>query len=198
MSFRQSFEHSQELFDAALAEFAARGYEQASINAILGRAGMSKGQFYYHFGSKEELYLALIDVLVNKKRAFMQAALAPDALEQDIFSQFEQQIRLGLEFARTYPAIQAFAESFTREVGKPIYHRALERHNFSSYGYLDAMIDRAYERGDFRRDLPPAFIKRAIGHIFSHASEIADLSDMAAAEEQLGYLIALLRGGLES
>jgi AcrR family transcriptional regulator len=71
MSFEKDFEHSQELFDYALEEFSMLGYEQASINAILEKAGMSKGQFYYHFKSKEDLYLALIDEVITRKKAFM-------------------------------------------------------------------------------------------------------------------------------
>ena len=52
MSFAKTFEHKQKLLDAALAEFNEYGYEQASINRILAQAGMSKGQFYYHFKNK--------------------------------------------------------------------------------------------------------------------------------------------------
>jgi AcrR family transcriptional regulator len=42
------FEHQDALISEAIEEFAARGYDNASINRILARVGMSKGQFYYH------------------------------------------------------------------------------------------------------------------------------------------------------
>lgn len=196
MSFAQSFEHSEELFAAALAEFAEHGYAQASINAILAAAGMSKGQFYYHFGSKEELYSALVEVVISKKRAFLQDELEPEDTQQDIFSRLQHQIRLGLAFARAHPAINRFANSFTREVGNPIYHTVLERFNFAQDRWLNQMVELAYQRGELRTDLPLPFIKRAVSHMFSHAAEIADLSRPEEIEQQLAYLVALLRSGL--
>ncbi|MEW5738690.1 MAG: TetR/AcrR family transcriptional regulator [Myxococcota bacterium] len=43
------------LLDAAATEFAAKGYEGASVNAILEAAGFSKGSFYYYFDDKADL-----------------------------------------------------------------------------------------------------------------------------------------------
>ncbi len=40
---------------AAADEFAERGYEAASLNRILERAGTSKGSFYYYFDDKADL-----------------------------------------------------------------------------------------------------------------------------------------------
>jgi AcrR family transcriptional regulator len=41
--------------EAALALFRERGYEAATMRAIAERAGVSTGNAYYYFGSKEEL-----------------------------------------------------------------------------------------------------------------------------------------------
>jgi AcrR family transcriptional regulator len=46
---------------AAAAEFASRGYAQASSESISRRAGMSKATFYEHFANKEDCMLALFD-----------------------------------------------------------------------------------------------------------------------------------------
>lgn len=43
------------ILDAAKAEFAAKGYEAASLNRILLAAGLSKGSFYYWFDDKLDL-----------------------------------------------------------------------------------------------------------------------------------------------
>ena len=49
------------IFDAATAEFAAHGFERASTNTIAAEAGVAKGLVFHYFGTKEELYLAIID-----------------------------------------------------------------------------------------------------------------------------------------
>ena len=46
--------------DIAEAEFRSCGFEAASLNGILSRAGLSKGQAYYYFADKGELYRAVI------------------------------------------------------------------------------------------------------------------------------------------
>jgi AcrR family transcriptional regulator len=40
----------------ALAEFAAHGFADASLNRIIQDAGISKGSLYYYFDGKEDLY----------------------------------------------------------------------------------------------------------------------------------------------
>src|SRR5829696_7359310 len=48
------------LLDAAAKEFAAHGYETASLNRILLAAGLSKGSFYYYFDDKADLAAAVL------------------------------------------------------------------------------------------------------------------------------------------
>jgi AcrR family transcriptional regulator len=49
------------LMDAAARVFAERGFHGTSIDAVAEEAGFTKGAVYSHFGSKEELYLSLLD-----------------------------------------------------------------------------------------------------------------------------------------
>ena len=45
---------------AAMDEFVSAGYEQASTNAIVKAAGISKGSLFYYFKGKADLYIYLI------------------------------------------------------------------------------------------------------------------------------------------
>jgi AcrR family transcriptional regulator len=48
-----------ELLDRAQAPFFERGYDSTTINDAIERAGVSKGGFYHHFASKEDLLEAI-------------------------------------------------------------------------------------------------------------------------------------------
>ena len=48
------------LLEAAFSVFAAQGYTGATIDAIVQAAGYSKGAFYFHFSSKEEVFLEVL------------------------------------------------------------------------------------------------------------------------------------------
>ena len=41
---------------AALDEFAAKGFHDASLNRVIHKAGISKGSMYYYFDGKDDLY----------------------------------------------------------------------------------------------------------------------------------------------
>jgi TetR/AcrR family transcriptional regulator len=46
---------------AALNEFAERGYSGGRVDRIAEQAGVNKGMIYHHYGSKEGLYLAVLE-----------------------------------------------------------------------------------------------------------------------------------------
>ena len=54
------------ILDAAAQVFTERGYRGATVEAILERAGLSKGTFYWHFESKDELMLAVLAERVER------------------------------------------------------------------------------------------------------------------------------------
>jgi AcrR family transcriptional regulator len=62
LSRPKQFEASREEFlSAALEVFSTKGYHSASVDDIAAKAGRSKGGFYHHFESKEQIYLELVD-----------------------------------------------------------------------------------------------------------------------------------------
>ncbi len=59
----------QRILDAALHEFAANGLAGARVDEIAARAGANKRMLYAHFGSKEELWLTVLEGAYTAKRA---------------------------------------------------------------------------------------------------------------------------------
>ena len=49
------------IISASLEEFIAKGYNGASTNAIVSKAGISKGLLFHYFGNKKSLYLFLVE-----------------------------------------------------------------------------------------------------------------------------------------
>lgn len=76
---RKGEEKRQELLNAAEKLFCARGYEGASVQDILTAAGMSKGGFYHHFASKEDVMKALCARRAERAVAFTAELLASAA-----------------------------------------------------------------------------------------------------------------------
>lgn len=77
---RRRAPHTREaILDAAEAAFVESGYHGASIRSISDAAAVQKALAYYHFGSKEDLFRAVIDRRADDNVAGLRAALE-DAL----------------------------------------------------------------------------------------------------------------------
>ena len=72
---RKGEEKRQELLNTAERLFCLSGYEATSIQDILDEMKLSKGGFYHHFASKEELLTALCDRRAQRAAAYTAARL---------------------------------------------------------------------------------------------------------------------------
>lgn len=75
------------LLDAARAQLLAHGFAQLSTRAVADRAGVPLSQVHYHFGSKQQLVLELLD-LENSRRLARQAALYAE--DRSLWQRYEQ------------------------------------------------------------------------------------------------------------
>ena len=75
----RSAETRARILDAALHEFSANGLAGARTEQIAAAAGVNKALLYYHFESKEKLYLAALDMVSSRVRDRSMAILLRDA-----------------------------------------------------------------------------------------------------------------------
>src|SRR5688572_15123230 len=68
-----TLQRREEIVDGLLRAMATHGYEGASIVAIAKAAGLAPGLVHYHFDTKAEVLLALVERLVRQVRARYQA-----------------------------------------------------------------------------------------------------------------------------
>jgi AcrR family transcriptional regulator len=64
----------EEILDVATRLFAEKGYEGTSMNDVAARVGMRKASLFYHFATKDLLYEAVIDRLIESLGRALRAA----------------------------------------------------------------------------------------------------------------------------
>jgi TetR/AcrR family transcriptional regulator len=75
------------IFDAAEPRFLAHGFHGTTVEEIAQAADVSVGSIYVHFGSKEGLYLALIERALDVQERYMEEAFRPTlSLGQQLFA----------------------------------------------------------------------------------------------------------------
>ena len=74
----------QKIINASLELFAAKGYAGTSMNDIISKTGISKGGVYWHFKSKEDLFVQVIEENYDQWISLLDQALKdiPDPIEK--------------------------------------------------------------------------------------------------------------------
>jgi AcrR family transcriptional regulator len=74
--------------DAALSCFLSSGYSGTSIDEIVRTSGFSKGGIYWHFKSKDEIFLYIINKHFNEWDREFSARLKDDDSAKEVLSKF--------------------------------------------------------------------------------------------------------------
>jgi AcrR family transcriptional regulator len=94
------------LLESAARVFARRGLAQASVDQIAADAGFTKGAVYANFGSKEELFLEMLDAKFAQRLAAMDRALStdepPEAQARVAGRDFVDSLNLDPDWARLF------------------------------------------------------------------------------------------------
>lgn len=112
------------VLDAARQVFAARGYAEASVDAVAAAAGFTKGAVYAHFDSKQALFLEVLAIGTRNNENILDALLAeaeerPEVLRRefsawlDSFDRDNSLALLGVELvleSRRSPEVAAVFE----------------------------------------------------------------------------------------
>ena len=182
----------RELLATATRLFAARGYEDTSIEAVLQETGVSRGALYHHFPSKEALFEAVLEELEGT--IARDVAAAAGELEDPV-----EMLRAGsLAWLRMAgdPVIQQIVLIDAPSVVGWERWREIDEGN--SFGLLKAALQGAAEKG-----LVPAGSVDVLAHMLlaalievalvtSRAEDTADAT--RAGEEALEKLLGSLLG----
>lgn len=121
-------EKQDRILNAALTEFAKKGYQNASTNEIVKNAGISKGLLFHYFSNKKDLYLFLYDHFMEMLLEEIHAKIEWN--ENDVFSRYKQIAILKFGLFNKYPNAFEFIRSVypeeSIEVKADLEHRQTE------------------------------------------------------------------------
>jgi len=141
------------ILEAATAEFAARGYDGARIDAIARRARVNKALLYYYFPSKGELYRRLVLEHLRAASETLEAAAADGGPPA---AAIERMVLALFSVLSARPEISDFV---MREVLNGWGHLADEDFAlvYRASRPISGAVERGVESGAFR-SVPPLFV----------------------------------------
>jgi AcrR family transcriptional regulator len=102
-------EKQQRILNAAMKEFASKGYDDASTNRIVEGAGIAKGLLFHYFKSKKGLFLYLFDR--GLRLVTDEVFKGIDFSEADFFRRLQQAQEAKIALIRVYPDIMDFLKA---------------------------------------------------------------------------------------
>jgi AcrR family transcriptional regulator len=171
------------ILDAATQLATVEGLDGLSIGRLAEHIGMSKSGLYAHFGSKEELQLAMVGAA---QEIFFREVIEParqtkgiarvQALADAFLSYIERHVFPGGCFFR---AAQA---EFATQPG-PVQERVREAHAWW-LGYLEWQVQRAQEMGEIEETEDPAQIAFELYAMLETADAVFQLNNDPQALER--------------
>jgi AcrR family transcriptional regulator len=114
-----------ELIDCAQGLFLTRGYERTTINDVISATGLSKGAFYHHFRSKEDLLEAIAQRFARESLGFIQGLQTDPRL--DALKRLNLLLALGRDWKREHLAeLKAMFTTLLKPENAVLYHRIVE------------------------------------------------------------------------
>ena len=138
---------------AATAEFAAKGIGGARVDAIAASAGANKRMIYHYFGSKQRLYLSVLERMYAEIRD-AEAALRLEQLEPR--AAMRRLVEFSFDYYTDHP-------HFIRLLDNENLHKArnlkrspgIRQRNSPLVAMIEDLLRRGASTGDFRSGVNP-------------------------------------------
>jgi AcrR family transcriptional regulator len=114
-----------ELLDCAQRLFLTQGYERTTINDVINATGLSKGAFYHHYRSKEDLLEAIAQRFAQDSLVFTTSLRADRGL--DALQRLNRLLALGRDWKLEHIGeLKAMFTVLLRPANAVLYHRIVE------------------------------------------------------------------------
>ncbi|OPA79317.1 TetR family transcriptional regulator [Paenibacillus selenitireducens] len=143
-------EKQERIINAALKQFAQKGYTQASTNEMVKEAEISKGLLFHYFKNKQDLFLYLYDYSIEMMMSEFFAKL--DMKERDMLERWKQVVVIKIELMHKHPEMFQFIR-MANEDDAPEVKRALEPRNKATISDAFRRVLQDIDTSKFKADV---------------------------------------------
>jgi AcrR family transcriptional regulator len=189
-----------QIFAAAAAEFADKGYSGASMNQLVRLAGISKGSLFHYFGSKGALFDALVEAAFGQVRQLLRE-VRDGSRGQPLPERLEALLEAGFSFIEAHPRLAQIYFRLLRSGDAPLGARRLADLGRRSRGFLQELIEESQAAGETDPALDAArtawlldaMLERLLGAWHSEHLARGTALHQAGAREREAWIAAFRR-----
>lgn len=141
------------ILEEALRLFAERGFDGVSVSDVATAAGVSKANVFHHFGSKQALYLEVLNssmAIFNEISDYLEPDRAP--IEQRLYHFIEA----NAVHLQQHPHSAQVVLRELLENRSEITEQLAERTTDAQFRQLHGLIQEAQQAGEIRAEVDPA------------------------------------------
>jgi AcrR family transcriptional regulator len=199
-------EKRERLLQIAAQEFAARGYEGASLNRILEEAQLGKSSAYYYFEDKADLFCTVVDFSVRTLHLQPEDEDIQPLTVETFWPAFAAAHDQPLQLVKEYPALFGAARAVDRLTAESLRHESLAQLSHYTQEGMGGMITRGQELGLIRTDMPHSLLFtwfRAIDGatddwLLAHLNELDQAAILQISHETIAMIAKALAPPAES
>ena len=155
------------ILDAALAEFAEKGLAGARVDGISERAEVNKRMIYAYFGSKEDLWLAVLEAAYANKRDEERGIDVANVPPREAM---ERLVRFNLRYSATHPEFVSLLNQENLHRGAYLARSGTVHALYTPLlSTLREVLERGVAAGEFRAGVDPMQLYItivAVGHFY--------------------------------
>jgi AcrR family transcriptional regulator len=136
------------ILEAAQAEFARNGYDATGVAELCRVAGVTKGAFYHHFASKQEVFLELLSSWLSALDEQVRQAVSTDSVAPDVLLGMARMSRQVL--ADAHGRLPMFLEFWARAARDPAAWQATVAPYRRYHGLFAGVVQRGANEGSLR------------------------------------------------
>ena len=187
-------ERRRQILEAARECFIERGFNLTRMDEIARHAGLSKGGLYFHFKSKRDLFVALVEAEYETSMGFFEAIKAspqsPKEKLASLASFFVTFFTANPEYPRFFVVIgeQILRDETIREFALRLQLNYVE--------VLSGIVQEGIDNGTFRAEVDPKMIAELMKMLTDGVEIRVSLGDVPAAESIIKSATDLIFNGL--
>jgi len=199
-------EKQNKIIETAIQEFAARGYQKASINHMITNLGIAKGSMYQYFDNKESLFLFIFEYGIHLVKDNIRKAEKSIQQDYDVFMKIRLFFSSAIEFVKNHPLIFRLYLRTLFENGLPFKQEIIKKIHITSVEYLIPLLEEGKQRGEIRADcnlqliafildaIIDRFLQAYLGSYFDSSSIFPQAS--GNLEKDITGLISIVKNGI--
>lgn len=184
------------ILQTALDLFSENGYDATSVAQICQGAQVSKGAFYHHFASKQELFLALMESwLVNLRGSIETRGVSVARVPETLDHMAEVSGGLFVDLESGFPILLEFWTQASRQPS--VWEKAVAPYR-QFLNYFTGLMRTGIDEGSFDACIDPDVAARSLtamvmGLLLQAAFEPGDVEWQEVTQQAISMLINGLR-----